>query len=187
MKAYSQDLRQRVLRAIDQGKSQVEVAETFAISTSSIKRYLKGRRKSGHVLPKAIPGRPNVKGVALQAGLLEQLRAYPDARESNTARCGKPPPASRSALPASRVPGRPWAGHEKKEHKSQRAEGSRAGRLAQPIRRLAESGSHLYRRDRFPHRHDPRVCLCSARRARCRQGAAQLWSHYDSDGLAVAD
>jgi transposase len=79
MKAYSQDLRQRVLRAIDGGKSQAEVAQTFAISTSSIKRYLKGRRESGHVLPKAIPGRPNVKGAALEAGLLEQLRAHPDA------------------------------------------------------------------------------------------------------------
>jgi transposase len=79
MKAYSQDLRQRVLRAIDQGKNQAEVAETFAISTATIKRYLRQRRESGHVLPKAIPGRPNIKGAALQAGLLEQLRAYPDA------------------------------------------------------------------------------------------------------------
>jgi transposase len=79
MKAYSQDLRQRVLRAIDQGKSQAEAAETFAISTATIKRYLKARRESGHVLPKAIPGRPNVKGAALEAGLLEQLRANPDA------------------------------------------------------------------------------------------------------------
>ena len=79
MKAYSQDLRQRVLRAIDQGKNQAEVAETFAISIPTIRRYLKGRRESGHVLPKAIPGRPNVKGAALQAGLLEQLEANPDA------------------------------------------------------------------------------------------------------------
>jgi transposase len=79
MKAYSQDLRRRVLRAIDQEKSQAEVAETFAISTATIKRYLKARRESGHVLPKAIPGRPSVKGAALQAGLLEQLRANPDA------------------------------------------------------------------------------------------------------------
>src|SRR5690349_24634877 len=79
MKAYSQDLRQRVLRAIDQGKSQGEVAETFAISTATLKRYLKARRECGHVLPKAIPGRPSVKGVALQAGLLEQLRVNPDA------------------------------------------------------------------------------------------------------------
>ena len=79
MKAYSQDLRQRVVRAIDQGKSQAEVAETFAISTATIKRSLKARRESGHVLPKPIPGRPNIKGVALQAGLLAQLEAKPDA------------------------------------------------------------------------------------------------------------
>jgi transposase len=78
MKAYSQDLRRRVLRAIDQGKSQAEVAETFAISTATIKRYLKARRERGDVLPKAIPGRSNVKGAALEAGLLEQLRAHPD-------------------------------------------------------------------------------------------------------------
>ena len=79
MKAYSQDLRQRVLFAIDQGDSQAEVAEIFAISVSTIKRYLKARRETGHVLPKAIPGRPAVKGAALQQGFLAQLEAYPDA------------------------------------------------------------------------------------------------------------
>lgn len=79
MKAYSQDLRQRVLRAIDQGKSQGEVAETFAISTATIKRYLRARRESGQILPKPIPGRPNIKGAALQAGLLDQLETNPHA------------------------------------------------------------------------------------------------------------
>ena len=79
MKAYSQDLRQRVLRAIDHGKSQAEVAEMFAISTATIKRYLKARRERGHVLPKAIPGCPSIKRAALQAGLEEQLRTHPDA------------------------------------------------------------------------------------------------------------
>jgi transposase len=79
MKAYSQDLRQRVLRAVDQGTSQAEVAKTFAISTATIKRFLKQRRESGHVLPKAIPGRPAKKGAALRAGLLEQLKSHPDA------------------------------------------------------------------------------------------------------------
>ncbi|WP_220208086.1 IS630 transposase-related protein [Reticulibacter mediterranei] len=39
MKAYSQDLRQRFLRAIDAGASQGEVAETFAVSRATIKRY----------------------------------------------------------------------------------------------------------------------------------------------------
>jgi transposase len=58
MKAYPHDLRQRVLRAIDTGTSQAEVAETFAASVATIKRYLKQRWELGHVFPKAIPGRP---------------------------------------------------------------------------------------------------------------------------------
>jgi transposase len=78
MKAYSQDLRQRVLGAIDAGHSQAEVAELFAISVSTIKRYLNQRRETGHVLPKAIPGRPAKKGVVLQAHLRAQLEAHPD-------------------------------------------------------------------------------------------------------------
>lgn len=80
MKAYSPDLRQRVLRAVDQGYTQAEIAKTFAISVATIKRYLKQRRETGHVEPKAIPGRPAKKGAALQAGLRAQLEAHPDAR-----------------------------------------------------------------------------------------------------------
>lgn len=79
MKAYSQDLRQRVLKAVDAGHSQAQVAETFAVSVATIKRYLKQRRETGHVLPKAIPGRPAKKGVVLQAHLRAQLQAHPDA------------------------------------------------------------------------------------------------------------
>src|SRR6266487_3526313 len=59
MKAYSQDLRQRVLRAVDQGTPQAEIAKTFAISVPTIRRYLKQRRERGHVIPKVIPGRPS--------------------------------------------------------------------------------------------------------------------------------
>src|SRR5713101_1986827 len=69
MKAYSQDLRQRVVRAVDAGQSQAEIAKTFAVSVATIKRYLKQRRETGHVLPKAIPGRPAKKGAVLQAHL----------------------------------------------------------------------------------------------------------------------
>jgi histidine triad (HIT) family protein len=54
-----------VLRAIDAGASQGEVAETFAVSQATIKRYLKARRETGDVIPKAIPGRPAVKGHCL--------------------------------------------------------------------------------------------------------------------------
>lgn len=79
MKAYSQDLRQRVVRAVDAGQSQAEIAKTFAVSVATIKRYLKQRRETGHVLPKAIPGRPAKKGAVLQANLRAQLEAHPDA------------------------------------------------------------------------------------------------------------
>jgi transposase len=79
MKAYSQDLRQRVLRAVDQGTSQAEIAKTFAVSISTIKRYLRQRRETGHVVPKAIPGRPARKGAVLQAKLREQLESHADA------------------------------------------------------------------------------------------------------------
>ena len=79
MKAYSQDVRQRVLRAIDSGESQTQTAETFAVSVPTIKRYLRQRRETGHVLPKAIPGRPAKKGAVLQAHLRAQLEAHPDA------------------------------------------------------------------------------------------------------------
>jgi transposase len=78
MKAYSQDLRQRVVRAVDAGQSQAEIAKTFAVSVATIKRYLKQRRETGHVLPKAIPGRPAKKGAVLQAHLSAQLEAHPD-------------------------------------------------------------------------------------------------------------
>ena len=53
--------------------------QTFAVSRSTIKRYLKLRRETGDVKPKAIPGRPSKKGAALHAELLPQLEAHPDA------------------------------------------------------------------------------------------------------------
>ncbi|HEX4207096.1 MAG TPA: helix-turn-helix domain-containing protein, partial [Ktedonobacteraceae bacterium] len=55
MRAYSQDLRQCILRAVDQGMPRAEIIKTFAISRSTVKRYLKLRRETGDVQPKAIP------------------------------------------------------------------------------------------------------------------------------------
>ena len=80
MKAYSQDLRERVLRAVDSGMPRAQIVKTLVVSEATIKRYLKQRREMGHVKPKAIPGRPAHKGAALQVGLLAQLEAHRDAR-----------------------------------------------------------------------------------------------------------
>jgi transposase len=79
MKPYSQDLRVRVLRAIDQGKMQQEVAEDLGVSLATIGRYLKQRREVGHLSPKEIPGRPPKKAQPLEEGLLPQLQAHPDS------------------------------------------------------------------------------------------------------------
>lgn len=79
MRAHSQELRQRVLRAVDEGKSRAEIIERFQVSPATIKRYLKQRRQTGNVRPRPIPGRPNVKGRALRAELGRQLEAHPAA------------------------------------------------------------------------------------------------------------
>ena len=79
MRVHSQELRQQVLRAVDEGTSRNEIIERFHVSRATIKRYLKQRREIGNVLPRPIPGRPKVKGKALQAQLARQLEAYPGA------------------------------------------------------------------------------------------------------------
>src|SRR5579871_861590 len=79
MRALSQDLRQQVLRAVDEGTSRAEMIERFQVSRATIKRYLKQRRETGNVQPRPIPGRPNIKGKALQTELARQLEAHPAA------------------------------------------------------------------------------------------------------------
>jgi transposase len=79
VKAYSQDLRERVVRAIDQGISRAEVTRVFGVSESTIKRYLKLRRETGNLAPRPIPGRPKKKMQPLLDGLRPQLEAHPDA------------------------------------------------------------------------------------------------------------
>ena len=72
MRAYSQDLPERVLRAVDLGRERREIVELFGISLATIKRHLKQRREEGHVRPKAIPGRPPKKRVQVEAGVIPQ-------------------------------------------------------------------------------------------------------------------
>lgn|SRR5579863_2424808 len=80
MKAYSQDLREKVLRAVDQGYSRAEIVKLVGVSLATLKRYLKQRRETGNVVPKSIPGRPSKKLAPLQAGLVAQLQAHHDVR-----------------------------------------------------------------------------------------------------------
>src|SRR5690242_15027000 len=78
MKAYSLDLREKVLRAVDQGFSRGDIVKLLGVSRATIKRYLKQRRETGDVAPRAIPGRPPKKLDLLRAELEAQLRAHDD-------------------------------------------------------------------------------------------------------------
>jgi len=78
MKAYSVDLREKVLRAVDQGHPREQIIKLLGVSRATIKRYVKQRRETGSVAPKAIPGRTPKKLGALQAELAEQLQAHDD-------------------------------------------------------------------------------------------------------------
>ncbi len=78
MKAYSKDLRLRVLAAVDRGMPRAEVAKTFGVSVSTIKRYLRLRRETGDVESKPIPGPPARKREAIEERLPTQVGLNPD-------------------------------------------------------------------------------------------------------------
>jgi transposase len=78
MKPYSKDLRLRVLSAVDAGTPREEVAKTFSVSMPTIKRWLRRRRETGDVEPRAIPGRPSRKGTMLKEWLPHHLEANAD-------------------------------------------------------------------------------------------------------------
>src|ERR687884_2004078 len=57
MNAYSEDLRKKIVEAKERGISTVEVARTFGVGLSSVKRYAKVAREGGSLRPKRSPGR----------------------------------------------------------------------------------------------------------------------------------
>ena len=79
MKAYSKDLRIRVIDAVDRGLPRGQVAEEFLVSLRTIKRWLQRRRETGNLAVSPRPGPPARKLGPLRAGLLVQLQAHPAA------------------------------------------------------------------------------------------------------------
>ncbi len=65
---YSQDLRLRVLGAIDAGMSKMTAHQTFQISRSTIDDWLRLRAQTGSVQAPAAEWRRGGRGLAAQAG-----------------------------------------------------------------------------------------------------------------------
>jgi transposase len=51
MGAYSMDLRERIVAAVDAGASQSQAAERFGVSLRTVERYLARRRVTGSLAP----------------------------------------------------------------------------------------------------------------------------------------
>ena len=56
MNAYSEDLRTKIVQAIERGMGKSEAARTFGVSLSSVKRYAKLADEGRSLTPKKRPG-----------------------------------------------------------------------------------------------------------------------------------
>jgi transposase len=58
MQAYSMDLRQRIVDALQEERATIDsVAQRFAVSAASVKRYKRLLARTGSLSPKPLPGR----------------------------------------------------------------------------------------------------------------------------------
>ena len=79
MKAYSIDLRARVLAACDGGMGTAEAAETFAVSEAWVRRIKQRRRQTGEVAPRAPARHGPAPVLDTEADRLRELsRRQPD-------------------------------------------------------------------------------------------------------------
>ena len=60
MKAYSPDLRQRIVESLSKGATSKAITERFDVSLSTVKRYKRDWKSGGSLVPKPIPGRPRL-------------------------------------------------------------------------------------------------------------------------------
>ena len=80
MRAYSMDLRERIVAAVDAGLPQRQAAERFGVSLRTVERYLSRRRRSGSLAATEQRHGPEPKvRQQLHAWLPDRLDAAADA------------------------------------------------------------------------------------------------------------
>jgi transposase len=57
MKAYSIDLREKIVAAVGDGMSKAQAARTFGVGATSVKRYVKLAEKGKSLRPGKAPGK----------------------------------------------------------------------------------------------------------------------------------
>jgi transposase len=79
MRAYSTDLKERLVRAVADGQPMREAARRFGVAVTTVKRAVVQQRETGSLARKPIPGGPRKIGREQEAILRARLQAAPDA------------------------------------------------------------------------------------------------------------
>lgn len=79
MKPYSQDLRMRIVKAVQEGTSKSGAARLFGVSLSSVKRYVRIANRGSSLEPRKGGGRPPKTDQTTQKLLEEDVRERPAA------------------------------------------------------------------------------------------------------------
>jgi transposase len=75
----SDDVRERALAAIDEGRSVADVAAFFQNDPSTIRRWIRQRRATGSHRSRPRSGRPRTIPPAQEPALVAQVAVHPDA------------------------------------------------------------------------------------------------------------
>jgi transposase len=86
MRAYSEDLRKKIVAAIERGMPKAQAARTFDVSLSSLKRYARTARRGDPLTPKKSPGRPPKADEKARALLEKDVEERPSATVSERRR-----------------------------------------------------------------------------------------------------
>jgi transposase len=86
MKPYSEDLRRRIVRAVEGGTSKSAAARLFDVSFSSVKRYLRIVERGETLAPRKGGGRPPKTDQTAQKLLEEDVKERPAATVSERRR-----------------------------------------------------------------------------------------------------
>ena len=79
MKAYSSDLRARIVAAVGGGRRKAAAARVYAVGLRTVKRYVRQQAVQGHLRPTPHPGRRRTIGATDEAALRAQAAAHADA------------------------------------------------------------------------------------------------------------
>ena len=79
MNAYSEDLRKKIVEAVERGMPKSEAAKTFGVGISSVKRYVAAYREGRSLTPKKRPGSKPKLDEGARKLLEANLKEHPEA------------------------------------------------------------------------------------------------------------